>query len=235
MDDQVLGAPLETAVDSDIKPMLEGLGQDYVVKVFNPLSQAFRAKFARSIVGSPHMNAIEMRHQQKMQELGIPVTKDGGSGLQHVVDYQVIPAGATINLPGDIAQVVVRQLVNTILQLRNAGTNSNQLADPYARQQTEKEVVINYKSIMETLNDENPADVIRDRIAELNNPDGANIEEQIDEQAFPDITPAPGTGATFDPRPQGDDQVSEDPAATTTGSEVGSPDTQKRSNPVKTA
>lgn len=175
----IAGTPLESEAPQ-LKATLDGFGADRIVAVFNPLSVPFRAKFARSVTQSPQMS----QQDRRMAELGVPVSKDGAPQA-HMSQYLVIEAGQTINLPGDVAQVVVRQLVNTILMRRNAGTKSYMLADPKARQDVEQEVIVNFNSVVQEQT-HSSEEIFEQQLKELNTPNGAQtLKERAIEPEFP--------------------------------------------------
>lgn len=169
---------VEEVGSSDIKSSLDGFGESMVVEIFNPLSQAFRAKFARSVTGGAPFSDQDKWVAEKG---GVDVRKD--SATQHVSQYYIIPAGQSRKLPGDIAQVVVRQMVTYIIQ---ATGQKSKVADPFTRQQVEKDIIINTKTMIDYANQE-PMDKKIDRqIDELNNPDSTkDVKELVEEKAFP--------------------------------------------------
>lgn len=192
-DDNIIGASLEENI-ADIKPVLDGFGPDKIVEVLNPLSQDFRVKFSRSVSSTP----MPTDHERRMAELGVPV-QHTGSPQAHVGQFVVLPSGKTMKLPGDIAQVAVRQLVNEILQRR--GKRSS-LADAKSRQDVETEVIYNHTTLIQTVN-ETPEESLNRTLNELNDP--APAVEENNEPAFPDVSPdtpdpAPGTGVSYEPK-----------------------------------
>lgn len=184
--DNAVGIPVADApVES--KSTLNGMGESFIVQIYNPLPQPFRGQFSRSVVQSAPLSD----QNKRMAELGAPVTKDMGQSQAHVIDYVTIPPGKTINLPGDIAQVVVKQMTNYILQVRNRGKGSLLISDPKARQDVEREIIQNYESIAKTT-DKSPEEVIRSQIEELNK----TPKEAINEPSFPE-NPPPGQGVSY--------------------------------------
>ena len=125
-------------VQGDIKPMLDGKGEETVVTVHNPLTSDFSVQYARSLTTKRPESESERFAREKA---GLAMEKDMGQQQAHSVQFMVLKAGETKNLPGDIAQVAVRQLVNYILGVRG-GSGAKLMADMHARQEVEKEIII---------------------------------------------------------------------------------------------
>ena len=188
-DSNVVGAPLpEERVE--YVPMLEGMGEDRVVAVYNPLDQDFRVQYARSRV-TPLVKTSE---QQRVEErLGFPLNNPDHKPLTHSVQFHILKAKQTENLPGDIAQIAVRQLVSHILMSQAKKGKPKLIADPFARMQTEKQIVKNVTSAMEFFNQSTaPVSVeeaTKSQIEAMNQP----------KEPAPD--PPPGQGVNYQPSP----------------------------------
>lgn len=167
---------VETVAD---KPILEGLGESVIVEIFNPLSDTFRAKFSRSLPQAPNLSEQDRR----VAEIGgIDVRKDGGAVGHTSAQYIEIPAGKTLKLPGDIAQIVVRQMTTYIIQQRG---NKSLVSDPAKRREVEEEVIVNYKSVLQN-QVLKPEEQFQKQLDEINNPESMdNIKEVVAEQSFP--------------------------------------------------
>lgn len=161
------------------KPVLEGMGESVVVEVFNPLTDNFRAKFSRSLPQAPNLSEQDRR----VAEIGgIDVRKQGGVLGHTSAQYIEIPAGKTLKLPGDIAQVVVRQMTTYIIQQRG---KKGQVSDPTLRREVEEEIVVNYKTMLQNQTLQ-PEEQFQKQIDELNNPDSEeNIKQLVEEPSFP--------------------------------------------------
>lgn len=188
---EIAGIP-EESVTQDIKATLDGIGADYVVEVYNPLHLPFRAKFARSVVQPPRLHPDQAEHLRKMANLGVPVSKE--TPQAHQSTYLILQPGGTLKLPGDVAQVVVRQLVNEILQ--RTGKKKG-LADAFARQQVEQDIIQNYTAIIQATQTSDPQDSFDRQLQELNMPQSKATQtvEHEPEPAFPSYAEAPTTSA----------------------------------------
>lgn len=167
----VVGAPEPTA-SVDYKPRLEGFGPDKIVTVYNPLTQDFRVQYARQLAVQP---TLSPGAQLARDRAGIDLSK--AQGIQgHAVQYHVLKAGKTENLPGDIAQIAVRQLVNYILTTRPGKGNNKMTADPQSRKDVEQEIIIAVADSTSFFNQQAP------------------VDEEVP-------NPPPGTGANYEPKP----------------------------------
>lgn len=187
-DSNVVGAPLPQD-QAEYRAMLAGFGEDKVVTVFNPLSQDFRFQHARSITQAAPMSEEQRKVQDK---LGFPIGKESNT-MTHYSQYWVLKAGESKNLPGDIAQKAVQDLVNYILMSRAGKGRPKNVADGFARSQVEKEVVIAVHDNVSFFNSMSPQEYTDQQVNKLNGAPAATppAEEQPD--------PAPGQGANFEP------------------------------------
>lgn len=123
---------------AEYKSQLNGLGPDKVVAVFNPLTTDFRVQYARQLTQAAPLSPGAQFTRDKT---GLDLSKE--QGVQgHAVQYHILKAGKTENLPGDVAQVAVRQLRNYILTTRAGKGNVKRTADPVAQMETEKEIIL---------------------------------------------------------------------------------------------
>lgn len=189
----VLG-DLEQVAQQDFVPVLSGMGMEKTITVFNPLPLDFRVKYTRSVAMNAPMSP-EMQYTK--EKTGLDLSRRGQvSG--HVSHTIVLKAKSLTNLPGDIAQIAVQKLINTIIQTKELdgsynfdgrGSRKGMIPDPFLRQETEKEVVREIKDTMALMNRETPEDFTSRQIEEMNSP----IEEATNEP------PAPGTGRNYPP------------------------------------
>ena len=187
-DTNVVGAALPQE-QVDYVPMLEGMGEDKVVAIHNPLGQDFRVQYARSRVAPIAKTAEQHRIEER---LGFPLDNRDHKPLAHSVQFHILKAGQTENLPGDIAQIAVRQLVSYILMSQAKKGKPKLIADPFARMQTEKQVVKSITSAVEFFNQPAPVSVeeaTKTQIEAMNKP-----EEPI-------ADPPPGQGINYEPSP----------------------------------
>lgn len=160
--DNVVGAALPEQ-QSDIKPILNGVGEDKVVGVINPLPQDFRVQYARSLVQAAPLSP---EGQFAREKAGLVLSKDSRP-VAHVAQFLILKAGETKNLPGDIAQTAVRQLTTYIIGVRYAGQRHKPIADPHMRNQVEQEIIVYVKDNTEILNQLNDQDYTNRQLQQL--------------------------------------------------------------------
>lgn len=187
-DDNVVGDGLPSQ-QIPSKSMLDGMGEDRIVAVFNPLPHGFRVQYARTLAQPLQMSREQQLSRMSAEERkafdrsGLDIDKQS-PGVGHSVQFLVLPAGETKNLPGDIAQVAVRKLITYILISRDKGSRHNSAADPAARAEVEQQIVVKVVDNMTLMN-------------ELNLTTQERTQEQIK-----DLNPAAESGTkTFDPPP----------------------------------
>ena len=176
---EIAGAPIEEKFDEQSKSRIDGIGENFVVELFNPLTVAFRVKYARSI---PQAFSMTEEEKKAAEYIGAAITRQDSQA--HSIQYLILKPGETMRLPGNVAQVATRQLVTEILQRRQ---QRNKIADPFARRQVEDEIIISVKPMMDWVNQPSPQEAFDQKLAELNNPDSKlNMREMLqEEQAFP--------------------------------------------------
>lgn len=99
-----------------------------------------------------------------------------------IANKVVIPSGKTINLLGNEAQVVVRQMVTEILQRQG---KKLMLADAYQRRQIEEQIVENRRPVTDILGN-SPQSVVQQNRAAVE-----SLNKEQDEQQFPSVTGEP--------------------------------------------
>lgn len=177
--------------------MLAGLGEDMVVTVHNPLPNDFRIQYARTLAQplnvSRERQMARMRPEDRkaLDKAAMDFDKDT-VGVDHSVQFLVLKAGETKNLPGDVAQVAVRKLITYILGQQGKGKSHNQIANPSARADVEKSIVIRIMdniTLMNTLNattEEEIADLNKEPTPEpvsTNPPPGQGLTYSIDDKS----------------------------------------------------
>jgi len=182
----IVGAPLPEE-QVDFRPMLEGVGEDKVVAVFNPLTQDFNVQFARTLAQPAPLNP----EQQFARDRGLILNKTA-MPVSHVVQYHILKAGQTENLPGDIAQVAVRQLVTYIIGQRYHRKATKPIADPHVRHQVEMEVIVGpVRSTVDVLNHLSVQEQTKQEIEGLNSPQTVEPVNEKEEAAFNEPKPEP--------------------------------------------
>lgn len=189
----VVGAPLPQD-QATYKPALAGFGPEKVVTVFNPLSSNFRFQHARSVVNN---QPLTPEHLELERKVGTPIRRDDMSpGLSHYSQYWILEAGKSKNLPGDIAQKAVQDLVNYILMSRAGKGQPKNVSDGYARAQVEKEIILNTSDNITFMNSTVPqdvADVTKQEIENLN----PSAPESIPDETVAPADPPKGKGVTY--------------------------------------
>lgn len=190
----VVGDPLATA-QAEPGSLVAGLGEDKVVAVYNPLSVNFQVQYTRSRVGAPQLSPNEVFAREKA---GVDVSKTNNP-MHHQIQFHILKAGQTENLPGDIAQIAVRKLVTYILQNRTEKGRPKMVASPSARREVEEEVVLKITDASDFFN--RPAiptaqEYTTKQIEDLN----PKVEPKLEVSTnVPD--PAPGQGVTYSNEP----------------------------------
>lgn len=186
----VVGAPL--AEDQvDYKAALAGFGPEKVVTIFNPLPNDFAFVHARSVTQNATLTPEQMETERK---IGAPIRKDDLSPqLAHYAQRWILKAGESKNLPGDIAQKAVQDLVNYILMERAGKGRPKNVADGFARQQVEKEIILNTQDNVTFANSMPIPERTQTEVENL------NPAPPLPEPAKEPETPAPGTGTNYEP------------------------------------
>lgn len=186
----------------DAQPsLLDGVTEYEWVDLFNPLSVSFIAQVASS---RPINSPVQVRQTPGL-ESGIRTESDlatqyGLTGFKnkehpshiHIPHTIEIASGRVRRLPGNEAQVVLRQIVGYLLQVEGKGLK---LADPYERGLAEKRIIRGRGNISDLMT-ESPVSISD----QLNNAvTASNIKREepphvsVIEPAFPQITGTTGT------------------------------------------
>lgn len=187
----VVGAP-EPGSPISYQSILEGAGPDKIVAVYNPLSQDFRVQYSRQLVAPLN---VSPGSQIARERAGLDLSKE--QGVQgHSVQWHILKAKETENLPGDIAQIAVRQLRNWILT--SGGDKKHKLtADPHAQMEVEQQIV---KSVMDSTAFFNQQQTVMAPPAPDPSSPSPDEFDTAKSNADANITdPAPGTGFNYDP------------------------------------
>lgn len=196
-EEELLHAPIGPGTiepaTADYIPALDGATRDEIVEILNPLDRDFIARVGVTrnahmpVRITPNVSGEEFR-EADLSRAGITGfrNKDLGGGRVHVSNTVRIPAHGRIRQPGDVAQIIVKQLVTAIIQMRD---EKLKIADPATRKAVENEVIISRRSMSELFGAAGPMTV--DEQIE------AKVREANDEAAFPD--------ANLSPEPEGQD------------------------------
>lgn len=192
MNEQLAAGP-GSVVEQGIapKPLLEGASGDEVVEVFNPLPVDFYGLVGQS---KPIRLPFEVRHDGHTQT----ITKDEGSvamnygvnllNKEHpsnlpITNKVLIPSGKSVFVLGNEAQVIVRQLVNELMQREGKRL---MLADPYQRHLAEQKIVRSRRSVEDAIGRPQTVE------SQINSGIGS-LNEVENEQEFPGLNESAGS------------------------------------------
>jgi len=170
------------------KSILEGITEHDVVTVHNPLSDKFVGKVARSVVtrrpGNPQQHTGNSTADAFLNGIQSGIVQGGHQSMAHVQQTIEFKAGQTLRLPGDVARVVVRQIVKEMMQ---RSKQKKLMADPHAFMECERRVVLNHESMLSNLSVETVEERLQRQLNEMN--PTHNIKAEENEQAFPTEQP----------------------------------------------
>lgn len=143
------GALEDSSIQPD--PTLQGVTEFQFVEILNPLTVPFRAIFgvtrpvrAESTVSSRPGVGLTHNSNDVRQNYGLDLNNPNFQGKANIQNRVTIPAGKTIRVLGNEAQVIVKQLVNEIMQREK---NQLMLADAFQRNLVEKRIIINVGNV----------------------------------------------------------------------------------------
>jgi hypothetical protein len=161
----------------EAKSLLVNLRQHHVVQVHNPLSDDFTWQVARSVVQYDQRYEDQTISALNMRNTSHPT-------MQHVTQKITIPAGSTMKLPGDVAQVVAKHLVDEIM---NREGHKQTIGDPHLRKEVEERILLNINDLRSKISTQSIADQLDQQIRDLNQEETVAEEATTNEQAFPGI------------------------------------------------
>lgn len=195
-------APAGPGAQEDVqiapKPLLEGASEYEYVTILNPLSVDFYGKVAITRpanvpfeVGKDASGGqVTLNESDVLRNYGLNLKNKDHMARINVINRVHIPAGKTLNLLGNEAQVVCRQLVNEIMQREGKRL---MLADPHQRSLVEQRIVLSRRSVNDILG-EGPMAVQEQLSGAV---DKLNTENKPDDTTeFPDLTSAANRAAT---------------------------------------
>ena len=189
------------------KSILEGISEHDVVTVQNPFNERFPAYVARSVVvksnpqgSQPTGNATADSFMQGIQR---GIQAGGHTSRQHVQQTIWFEPNQIMRLPGDVAKVIVNQMVREYLQRqsrkvktdRKLKTNAILIADHVTYMETEKLIVKNSESMLHNISAETAEQRLQRQLDELNQTPESGSTEVIDEQPFPTENGGGATGS----------------------------------------
>jgi len=139
---------------SDVKPLLEGATENEYAEILNPLSVPFIGRVASSrpiqtsvrVVVNSQTPTMTRTEEDIRRNYGLDLNNPDHPSLGHVSQSVEIKPGATVRLPGNEAQVIIRQLVNVIMAKEGKKLF---MGDPHARKEVEERIVIKRGSLSE--------------------------------------------------------------------------------------
>lgn len=145
--DDLVEGPGANNVAEKVAPSIDGLDENYYVEILNPLSKTFRGKVATTrptnaevrIVRDPNMATITQNEDDIRRNYGLDLNNPDHTAKAHFTQTIDIPPGGTIRLPGNEAQVILRQLVNVVMDKRERGVFKG---EPASRKEVEEELII---------------------------------------------------------------------------------------------
>lgn len=200
-------------VPTDIKATLDGASEFEYVTILNPLSDDFAIQVAQDIPVNMPFNIgkdasgktaqTTITERDAAQTYGLSLKNPDFQGRKHISNNTIIPAGGTINLKGNEAQVAVRQIVNELMQREG---HAKLLSDPTLRAEAESRVIRKRGSIQELMDG-----TVQSQRAQMDEALQRSNEVQTDEPAFPGLEQATETsasGGAETPAPESSNQTS---------------------------
>jgi hypothetical protein len=161
----------------ETKSILDDIREYHIVEVLNPLARPFQWQVGRSGV-DPGMPMDSVMEQLGMAGAG------GKPQTAHAVQTITLPAGKTFRMPGDLARIVVKHLIDELMQIDG---QTKLLSDPTLRLKYEEKIIKNRSDLRSTMSTLSLQEQLDKELATLNDPDGDNTEDtQVEEEAFPD-------------------------------------------------
>lgn len=184
-----------------MKPLVDGLDENYYVEILNPLSVDFMGRVSSSRPADRPLTVVTNKMTPTITQTEDDIRRNYGLNLKnndhlsqvHFAQTVTIPAGKTIRLPGNEAQVIVRQLVNILMDKEGRKLFKG---DSFARREIEDRVVIKQGTMSEFFTTQNVD--IRGVINE-------DLHNET-EQSFPGATQRdsetniPSGGETYEPQ-----------------------------------
>ncbi len=190
---------------AEFEPTLNNATRDELVEILNPMTIDFIARVGVTKQGNMPVRinnpqGLSTKTEADLAAKGIPGFRnpDLGGGKVHIANDVRIPAGQTIKQPGDVAQIIVKQLITAVISIRG---NKLSIADPKTREDVEREVIINRRPMSELFGLGGPVSV-EDQMQQA-----VEAANKGNETIFPEVTQAPLTkNGEPDKRYKGDGQ-----------------------------
>lgn len=148
------GAVVEETISP--KPLLDGASEYEYVEIKNPLTVDFvglvgvtRPANTPMRIGDPtNPQGVTASEEELRRTYGLNLRNNDFTGRVNIQNKITIPAGKTLRILGNEAQVILRQLVNEVMSRTG---QKKLLADAAARRRTEEQLVISRGSVSELM------------------------------------------------------------------------------------
>lgn len=152
----------------DPAPLLQGATSEEFVEIFNPLSSDFMGQIgvtrpvtAEITIGRAKEAPGVTRNENDIRQMyGLDLNNSDHQAKRAITNTVLIKSGGTLRLNGDAAQVVVRQLVNEIMQREG---QKLLLANAHARRAVEERVV-KYRGYIDLQNINTPQNIVNEEV-----------------------------------------------------------------------
>lgn len=193
----ILGPGAVQQEDTSPAPLLEGANEFEYVEILNPLTDDFAVRVAQDVpVNMPlqirNKTGLVKEEGDVVRSYGLDLKNPDHQAKKYIVNDTVIPAGKTIRLKGNEAQVAVKQLVDAILQIEG---KSRLLADPTLRREVESRIIQGRGSIQDLMDGKFTS-------ARQQATEAINQANEVKDEEFPGLkqeNPSPGEGVSYTP------------------------------------
>ncbi len=185
----ILGPGAIPEAQAEYEPTLNGATRDEIIEILNPMTYDFVAKVGVTKtammpvrINNPNNTSIKTEGDLAAKGVGGFRNPDLGGGKVHIANPVPIPAGTTIKQPGDVAQVIVKQLITAVISIRG---DRLKISDPETRRNVEREIIISRRPMSELFGAGGPITVEEQMRAAVEQANKTSSEEQ----GFPDVKP----------------------------------------------
>lgn len=164
------------------EPMLNDASDFEYVTILNPFTVDFQVQVAQDVPVNMPMKlraptAMTQTERDVSAQYGLGLKNGDHQGRQQIFNTTTIPAGESRNFKGSEAQVVVRQIVNELLQREG---KKRMMHDPVTRHEAEKRIIQRRGTMQDVMDKQlvTPAQQINDAI---------NKSNEVSNEAFPGL------------------------------------------------
>jgi len=167
-------------MESEQQSQLPKLRSHHKVRVYNPLDEPFTHTFGRSIIQEDY-NKFDQRYIDKGLT-DLKLRNDETPLVNHVIQPVTIPAQSSINMMGDVAQVIVKHLIDAVMYKRY---DKKLKGNAELRLTIEKEVIPEFEDLRKQLDVGSFEEAFAKQMAELNPiTEQSNVADEVTEEAF---------------------------------------------------